>query len=811
MSTIRLGKINTNTTARDYGSYVATICRSDSGFLRPYLATDTLSVDTFFGSFPFKDMVCKFIEDGIPVLLLPMLTPMSATNRCTLRLNDASITPDFPYAHPKYGRKYEPFAPGDGAAPDADVASGKESYVHVLDFANVPTESLEDYYSYVITRVGRDPGIPDDAPKRVAIYLQLPPPGADAPTQPVVPSSYYDCRLPVPKAESDVKAAFVAAVKGCINGTVPAKWDTQGGEEDRYMTGAECRDIFDIITDNVGGFLSANAIVITREDYDDSYGDSDGRVFHKLYPTFDAYKEAKWTEARSQFRSWMASQDYLLCDTMLAVGCCTAIFDDMSADGGGYKEFDSESEFDAYLSEFEERLRAVPGDGSGYEWYGRDLPYYSLCVSNDTPVPILEFYNMEGFSTFTVRTPDMDAVARSTERSKVVEFYAKAKGSRGGGISVTIEGVERTEHCYRLYLASGEYRETFDVTTAEGTDDFMHVGEVGRHSLLVDAKLFNYRLSDGRRISTDDFEELAPEGEPYDGNRVEIPNLPEGTWTLGRSSKEIFDYESVCETLDVLSDSEFYPDFLLVNELDYGSDRHEEPSGGGSMVEMGEDRNYDYLQRLLAYVERRSTQALIRVDEFIYAPPDIVRSPSETYPRIPTPLLAKGSRMLYFNGCYRLNGMLYPCFYPYAVNFLKGDYIKKLPYGVLYDVEGRYDKSLLSAKGINYLEYDNYCYCYKTVREPDGSKDPDATVRFIASRISRVFLKGKLDFVGVTEEVLSKTISDKVSRAKTLVPILGDVDSGYSINGSSVAITVAFTIPSLVNKEYRLNITLTTT
>ena len=803
MSTIRLGKINTNTTARDYGSYVATICRSDSGFLRPYLATDTLSVDTFFGSFPFKGMVCKFIEDGIPVLLLPMLTPMSGTNKCTLRLNDASITPDFPYAYPKYGRKYEPFDPEEGDPPDADVASGKKSYVHVLDFAKVTTETLEDYYSYVITRAG--------GTTRVAIHLQLPPPGEDAPSQPVVQSSYYNCRLPVPKAESDVKGAFVATVKDCINGRIPAKEDTQGGERDYVITGAECWDVFDIIIGNVDGFLTSNTIVITREDYDDSYGDSDGRVSHKLYPTFDAYKEAKWTEARTLFRSWMASRDYLLCDAMLAVDCCTSIFDDMSTDGGGYKEFDSVSESDAYLSEFEERLRAVPDDGSGYEWYGRDLPYYSLCVRNNTPVPILEFYNMEGFSTFTVRTPDMDAIARCTESSKVVEFYAKAKGSRGGGISVTIESVARAERCYRLHLSSGEYRETFDVTTAESTDDFMHIGEVGRHSLLVDAKLFNYRLSDGRRISTDDFEELAPEGEPYDGGRVETPVLPEGTWTLGRSSKEVFDYESACETLGVLSDSEFYPDFLLVNELDYGSDRHEEPSGEGTMAEVGEDRNYGYLQKLLSYAERRSTQVLVRVDEFIYAPPDIVRSPSETYPRIPTPLPSKGSRMLYFNGCYRHNGLLYPCFYPYAVNFLKGDYIKRLPYGVLYDVEGRYDKDLLSSKGINYLEYDNYCYCYKTVREPDGSRDPDAIVRFVASRISRVFLKGRLDFVGVTEEELSKAISDKVSRAKTLVPILGDVDSGYSIDGSYVAITVAFTIPSLVNKEYRLNITLTTT
>lgn len=802
MSTIKLGQINIDRSVRSYDTYVACICRSDSGFLRPYMATSTLEVETYFGSFPYKGMLCKFIDDGIPVLLLPMLTPMSETNRCSLRLNDTSISPCFPYAYPKFGRRYDS-GRTDTAPPDGDVASGKSYYVHVLDFAKVTKEALSDYYSYVITRIG-------DSPNRVVIYPQIEPSGEGQPTQPVVQQTFYDYRIPVHLSEEDTKASFIKTVKDCANGLVPVKGASQGEETNHYIKGAECLDIFDIVVSNVMDFFFHHDIRITREDYDGSYSDSDGRVAHHLYPSFDAYKEAKWGETRLAFRSWLAEKDYFLCDTMLAVSCCTAIFDDMALDGEAYREFDSSSDTDAYIGEFKARLKAVPDDGSGYEWYARDLPYYSLYVRNRTPMPLLDFYNLEGFSTFTVQSPNMDAIASSTEGSKIVEFYSKTKGSRGGAIAVEIEKYGSGEYDYRLTLTSGEYKEILDVTTASESGGRIHLNKVGTVSALVEAKLYNYRLSNGRYICTDDFEDEAPEGEAYDGDNVMPRILPEGKWTLGRHSKEVFDYESACSTLDVLSDSEYYPDFLLVNELDYGSDRHWEQGDGGTMIAKGEDRNYDYVKRLAEYASSKNTQVLVRVEEFHYNPPAIVRSPSESFERIPMPLEARGGRMLYFNGCFRHNGVLFPCFYPYAVNFIKGDFIKRLPYGVLYDVEDKYDKKLLADKGINFLEYDNYSYCYKTVREPGGA-GASAIVRFVASKISRVFLSGKYDFIGTTQSELPSIIANKVSKAKSLLPILGGVEYGYDVDGTSVSIIVAFSIPSLVNKEFRLNITLTTT
>ena len=81
MSTIKLGKITAIRSVYGYDTYVACICRSDSGFTKPYLAANTMEVDTYFGDFPFKAMLCKFIEQGIPVLLIPLLSPLSESNR----------------------------------------------------------------------------------------------------------------------------------------------------------------------------------------------------------------------------------------------------------------------------------------------------------------------------------------------------------------------------------------------------------------------------------------------------------------------------------------------------------------------------------------------------------------------------------------------------------------------------------------------------------------------------------------------------------------------------------------------------------
>lgn len=805
MSTIRLGKININRSVRSYDTYVATICRSDSGFLLPYLATNTLEVETFYGSFPFKGMICKFIEDGVPVLLLPMITPMSETNRCTLRLNDTNITPGFQYAYPKCGRRYDAIGASGFAPPDEDVASGKKNYAHVIDFASVPMEALLDKDSYVITRIG------DGNTDRVVVYRHVSEGGHD--NDPQVETTYYDYRLAVDIPEDGGKEAFVKAVKDCANGIAPVEM----GGHPHYISGAECKDIFDIMMTEVRAFLTDNTIVITEEDYDSSYGASDGTVSHRLYPTFDDYKEAGWSEARRKFRSWLAGRDYLLCDTMLVVGCCTSIFDDMSKSGTEYKEFDSSSESEAFLSEFEDRMRAVPGNEHGYEWYGRGLPYYSLCIQNRVPQPLLEFYNMEGFRTFSVQTPNMDIISMYTETSKVAEFVAKAKGSRGGTVSIGIKKVDKAPYCYHVSIMSGEYKEFMDVTTGAETEDYTHLSRIGELSSLVDAKLFNYQLLDGRYICSNDFDTEAPEGEAYDEERNRTRELPEGEWRLGRHSKEIFDYESACSTLDILSESEYYPDFLLVNELDYGSDLHEEASDGGGIEIRGEDRNLDYVKRLLSYAKDKSTQVMVMVDKFHYSPPPIVRpsgeegTPDVEYKRIPLRLVTEESRMLYFNGCYRHNGTLYPCSYPYVINFLEGDFIKRLPYGVLYDVENLYDKEKLTEYGINYLEYDNYCYHYKTIREPEGGKDPDAIIRFVASKISRVFLQSKYDFVGIPSDSLPAVIGGKVSKAKSLLPILGEVTYGYAVYEDKVSITLKFDIPSLVNKEFKLNIILTTT
>lgn len=793
MSTIKLGKININRSSRSYDTYVASICRSESGFTRPFLAVSTLEVETFFGSFPFKDMLCKFIEDGIPVLLLPIITPMSEYNRCTLRLNDISSEAGgaFPYTYPKFGREGSSLDEGEWDVPTSLVADGKEHYMHILDFGRVDDDVLSDRNSFFITRIGDE---------RLMVYPCIdgvPHPNTD------VPNSVYEQSIGI-KADDGGrfigKKAFLSKIKAYVNGGhvdsyigLLYKADTEPKE------GASCMDIFDIIIDKVGRFVSEESIVVSEQDYENSYAG--------LYPSFDSYKSGKWEAERKKFREWLARQDFLLCDTMLAVSCCTAILDDMAMDSGTVATIDTNTdEGTSFLSEFSSRLTAVPDDGRGYQWRSASLPYFSLCVKSRKPNALIDYSNMKGFSTFVLEGPSLDIISDYTEPCKVAEFSAKAKGSRGCSIKVKIEPAYKRPRCYDLTLSSGEYKEHAYVTTGEETEDYIHLNRLGDESNLVDAKLFNYVLPNGRRICTDDFDRYVGDGVPYDETRIIDLELPIGEWTLGRCAKEVFDYECARDTLGILEDSEYYPDFLLVNELNFGNNRRKvtEHRDGEDDVDItvGADNNHDYLKHLLEYSVSKHTQVLVRVEEQIYNP-----SP----PTIPTPLVTGQSRMLYFKGCYTHNGVVFPCFYPYATNFLRGDFIKRLPYGVMYEGDGGTSDYDVSDMGVNTLSYNNYYYNYMTVREPHGTYDPNAIIRFIASLISRVFYRGKYDFIGIEPGDLPSTIGAKVAKAKALLPILGDVAYSYTINIDAVAIILCFTVPSIVNKEYRLNITLTTT
>jgi len=761
MATIKLGKIMAVRSVSGYDTYVACICRSDSGFTRPYLAVNTMEVDTYFGDFPFKAMLCTFIEMGVPVLLMPLLSPLSGSNRCTLRLSDDVM---FQASHPKYGVEYAPWNDGEGyVVPDKEVLDGIKGYAHVIDFAKVDKDKFADLSAYVITRVG------GASRSRMAIYFNPDPEAKNPPIQ----TSYYDDDLVchvlrgVSANEDEVdKRVIVGEIKDFVNSLDQADHPT------------ECKDIFDIIEEALYSFLSSFPIDISVENMKSEYADIDesDEDFDVVYAE---YKATKWKALESEFRTAMAGADYLMCDTMLAVNVCMKIVEAMEhpVTGGVVSPEYMDMDTATFRSMFVALL--------GTDQYNVLLPVYALYISYKTPGPLMEMHNLDGYNTFMLPSRGQDLICRRTERSKITEFYAKPKGSKGADIMLTIGKAYKKDNCYDLTLSSGDYKESIGVTTAnEVYDGYVHLSRLGEYSALADAKLFDYTLQSGERISSLDFDDKCAEGEAYTPPEPEsYPELPEGTWSLARYSREVFDYGCACESLAVLQDSEYYPDFLLVNELDYGG------------------YNVDFANRLADFAVAKKTQVLVRIGE------EHVKHEGDDSPDMD--FADKESRVMYFFGCYRHNGNIYSSAFPYAMNFINGSYIKRLDHGILYDVENRYDTKHLKELGVNYLEYNNYYYNYRTVRET--ARDPDAIVRFNISKLSRLFLNGQYDFIGCPADELPRLIEDKTSKAMAILPAVTSIKYTYNIVGGTLYLNLYVIIAPLVNKEYVLNITLTVT
>ena len=77
MSIVSLNSIRTNSGSNQDDFYVSMLIDSKSGFLVPKLVRSTEDVDSFYGDFSYSEMVKGFIREGIPVLLLPYITPTS--------------------------------------------------------------------------------------------------------------------------------------------------------------------------------------------------------------------------------------------------------------------------------------------------------------------------------------------------------------------------------------------------------------------------------------------------------------------------------------------------------------------------------------------------------------------------------------------------------------------------------------------------------------------------------------------------------------------------------------------------------------
>lgn len=97
MSQIKLQSITTNQSAPELPDYyVGAIVESESGYLIPKLTTSVEQLESIYKDFPYINMYKDFIKRQIPVCLLPVITPESKYNVCSLRLSNGLVTVSYP-------------------------------------------------------------------------------------------------------------------------------------------------------------------------------------------------------------------------------------------------------------------------------------------------------------------------------------------------------------------------------------------------------------------------------------------------------------------------------------------------------------------------------------------------------------------------------------------------------------------------------------------------------------------------------------------------------------------------------------------
>lgn len=102
MSIISLGSVFTNLKANQTDYYIGSIINSESGFLIPKVINSIEDLDAFYGKFDYSEMYKSFIQNNIPICLLPIVTPLSNYNRSSLRISNGPIQ----VSRPKYQKDY---------------------------------------------------------------------------------------------------------------------------------------------------------------------------------------------------------------------------------------------------------------------------------------------------------------------------------------------------------------------------------------------------------------------------------------------------------------------------------------------------------------------------------------------------------------------------------------------------------------------------------------------------------------------------------------------------------------------------------
>lgn len=960
MSTIKLNSITVESDASNPNFYVASIIRSNSGFQIPKLINGIDDLNVYFGEFKYKELFKHYIEEDIPVLLMPVITPLSPYNYCSLRLNSNNL----PSCHPKLGKSY--IGSLDNNLIIKEFTSDELTEEYALNYYTTLSYNLK--YSLVInnsetltySRYFRY--LDEDDQEKVGIEFRFTGPTSGTITIEEFPlfdndefitedtftaGEYvfqYDSRY-VPEVvlvtqegvtqlhQSEITnssefSEITIQVDDIINyyfitiRLLPLYLQAR-----RITTSIETiikhnlghYPIIKLLKDSIGAL---GAIIYSDENILIVSTDSGTGVeinYNVLINKFDY----DWTKVASGESSYNIVLDfskviqsdlitesyyYVVINTISGKILIQTLGNPSISDRLSYTLYDQKytlsgeskteilsnlldylkikvgdvnckSELEI-INEFLEEFISIyetPSESNFIEWknqlilysYSYDfwlfsnyevedvfnesfidinleldilsqlksnleslLPIQKILINHIVPTQNQRLFSLPNFYTYQLDNLTQDKLCEITESNKICEFFSKIKGDSSKNIEIKINKLQRYSDRYSITVQLGSKLEVYYICTnldeVNLPDDFIKLNNINLYSELITIKVYDYRLSTGKIIDSNDFELYRTETEIYNPiNLIEL-TLPEGSWNLGRIVNEVFRIEDELNSLKLFSESNWYPDLFLVPEMDYGVS------------------NQNYLKYVLNLVKGSEVlkNPITGFENSLYSQALIKINPNFLAPEFE--LISEYNRLIYFYGDIILDGDTLPSFYPTSINLLKGTYISIIKDKIIYDVFsykiGNYvnyqslpaeilnvesdrlkirtfsgvqlyvDKSssdlntienLLIDKCVNYIKYTNLYYYYD-----DFIELPDQNSYFIIQFITSKFSRGLSEINSIKalpESDIQNLLSRTFNQIKSLLPLVSKLTYSTKRLDNQLDISLNVSIKQLTNKTYKLN------
>jgi hypothetical protein len=466
-----------------------------------------------------------------------------------------------------------------------------------------------------------------------------------------------------------------------------------------------------------------------------------------------------------------------------------------------------------------------------------------------------------------------DRLCSYTESEKLIEFYALPKGKVGNEISIKV--TKATELTYNIEIFNDYIQESYEcyLIKPEYQTEAIPIKDINRYSKLVKVKFYSYRtngaLVDYDDVAVDEYEESSDltvkTNWITEESFYEYFELPIGEWKLARGNDEDYNMDDLENTITDFSKLGYYPDFVLVPEV---------PEVANSKWS-----HYVGLLQDLVRSDVQNTDSTGGSSEIkgLYSQL-IINTHNNEYPRYPitnrfVPYKYKESirngvdnnnRLIYtYTDIYLIDKLISGC-YPYVINLIDSELIRKLSenalvdifnlkvgnlfyfnesgniedlYGTdsikyeivdLYDdrvdlkdsdgnitshvinselypipIEGGYlynIKSYLDYCKVNYLDYDNLDYYFDKIAESKG-QSTNYLIRYLTSKVARELLKAKHKLISSKSTSLDNELHRIIVKCLKLSDYYQSIDYTKVINGNSVQLNVSIKIKELINKE----------